>query len=86
MKGSARARTVIAAPVNAEERLLKVCASPADNAAPKVYESEAKFLFSATLAAAKGSAIHFQIKNSKFFWIGFKTRILCELVANWAIR
>ena len=30
MKGSAKARTVIAAPVNAEERLLKVCASVAD--------------------------------------------------------
>jgi hypothetical protein len=30
MKGSARAGTVIAAPVNAEERLLKVCASVAD--------------------------------------------------------
>ena len=30
MKGSARARTVIAAPVNAEERLLKVCASVSD--------------------------------------------------------
>ena len=30
MKGSARAKTVIAAPVNAEERLLKVCASVAD--------------------------------------------------------
>ena len=40
----------------------------------------------ATLAAAKGSAIHFQIKNSKFFWIGFKTRILCEPILNWAIR
>ena len=31
MKGSARAGTVIAAPVNAEERLLKVCASVAEN-------------------------------------------------------
>jgi hypothetical protein len=31
MKGSARAKTVIAAPVNAEERLLKVCASVAEN-------------------------------------------------------
>jgi hypothetical protein len=31
MKGSARARVVIAAPVNAEERLLKVCASVAEN-------------------------------------------------------
>jgi hypothetical protein len=31
MKGIARARTVIAAPVNAEERLLKVCASVAEN-------------------------------------------------------
>ena len=30
MKGSARAGTVIAAPVNAEERLLKVCASVSD--------------------------------------------------------
>jgi hypothetical protein len=30
MKGSARARTVIAAPANAEKRLLKVCASVAD--------------------------------------------------------
>jgi len=30
MKGSARARTVIAAPVKAEQRLLKVCASVAD--------------------------------------------------------
>jgi hypothetical protein len=30
MKGSARAKTVIAAPVNAEERLLKVCASVAE--------------------------------------------------------
>jgi hypothetical protein len=30
MKGSARTGTVIAAPVNAEERLLKVCASVAD--------------------------------------------------------
>ena len=30
MKGSARAGVVIAAPVNAEERLLKVCASVAD--------------------------------------------------------
>jgi hypothetical protein len=30
MKGSARARTVIAAPVNAEDRVLKVCASVAD--------------------------------------------------------
>ena len=30
MKGSARARSVIAAPVKAEERLLKVCASVAD--------------------------------------------------------
>jgi hypothetical protein len=30
MKGSARAGTVIAAPVNAEQRLLKVCASVAD--------------------------------------------------------
>ena len=30
MKGSARARTVIAAPVNAEDRLLKVCVSMAD--------------------------------------------------------
>ena len=30
MKGSARARTVIAAPVKAEDRLLKVCASVAD--------------------------------------------------------
>jgi hypothetical protein len=30
MKGSARAKTVIAAPVNAEELLLKVCASVAD--------------------------------------------------------
>jgi hypothetical protein len=30
MKGSAKARTVIAAPVNAEERLLKVCASVSD--------------------------------------------------------
>jgi hypothetical protein len=30
MKGSAKAKTVIAAPVNAEERLLKVCASVAD--------------------------------------------------------
>ena len=31
MKGSAKAKTVIAAPVNAEERLLKVCASVAEN-------------------------------------------------------
>jgi hypothetical protein len=31
MKGSARAKTVIAAPVNAEERLLKVCASVSEN-------------------------------------------------------
>ena len=31
MKGSARARTVIAAPVNAEQRVLKVCASVAEN-------------------------------------------------------
>jgi hypothetical protein len=31
MKGSARAGVVIAAPVNAEERLLKVCASVAEN-------------------------------------------------------
>jgi hypothetical protein len=31
MKGSARAGSVIAAPVNAEERLLKVCASVAEN-------------------------------------------------------
>ena len=31
MKGSARARSVIAAPVKAEERLLKVCASVAEN-------------------------------------------------------
>ena len=31
MKGSARARTVIAAPVKAEERLLKVCASVEEN-------------------------------------------------------
>ena len=30
MKGSARAGVVIAAPVNAEERILKVCASVAD--------------------------------------------------------
>ena len=30
MKGSARAGSVIAAPVNAEERLLKVCASVAE--------------------------------------------------------
>ena len=30
MKGSARARSVIAAPVKAEERLLKVCASVTD--------------------------------------------------------
>ena len=30
MKGSAKARTVIAAPVNAEDRLLKVCVSVAD--------------------------------------------------------
>ena len=30
MKGSARAGSVIAAPVNAEERVLKVCASVAD--------------------------------------------------------
>ncbi len=30
MKGSAKARTVIAAPVKAEERLLKVCASVSD--------------------------------------------------------
>ena len=30
MKGSARARTVIAAPVKAEQRLLKVCASVSD--------------------------------------------------------
>jgi len=30
MKGSARARVVIAAPAKAEERLLKVCASVAD--------------------------------------------------------
>ena len=30
MKGSARARTVIAAPVKAEDRLLKVCASVSD--------------------------------------------------------
>ena len=30
MKGSAKARTVIAAPANAEKRLLKVCASVAD--------------------------------------------------------
>ena len=68
MKGSARAGSVIAAPVNAEQRILKVCASVADknncaviyffkalctchpeqqagNAAPKVYESEAKFSY-----------------------------------------
>jgi hypothetical protein len=31
MKGSARAMSVIAAPVNAEKRLLKVCASVAEN-------------------------------------------------------
>ena len=31
MKGSARAGSVIAAPVNAEQRLLKVCASVAEN-------------------------------------------------------
>jgi hypothetical protein len=31
MMGSARARPVIAAPVNAEERLLKVYASVSDN-------------------------------------------------------
>jgi hypothetical protein len=31
MKGSAKAESVIAAPVNAEERLLKVCASVAEN-------------------------------------------------------
>ena len=31
MKGIARARTVIAAPVNAEERLLKVCVSVTEN-------------------------------------------------------
>jgi hypothetical protein len=31
MKGSARARSVIAAPVNAEERLLKVCVSVTEN-------------------------------------------------------
>jgi hypothetical protein len=31
MKGSARARFVIAAPVNAEKRILKVCASVAEN-------------------------------------------------------
>jgi hypothetical protein len=31
MKGSAKARSVIAAPVKAEERLLKVCASVAEN-------------------------------------------------------
>jgi hypothetical protein len=31
MKGSARAGVVIAAPVNAEERLLKVCASVSEN-------------------------------------------------------
>ncbi len=31
MKGSARAGVVIAAPVNAEKRLLKVCASVAEN-------------------------------------------------------
>jgi hypothetical protein len=30
MKGSARAGVVIAAPVNAEDRLLKVCASVAE--------------------------------------------------------
>ena len=30
MKGSARAGTVIAAPANAEQRLLKVCASVAE--------------------------------------------------------
>jgi len=30
MKGSARARVVIAAPVKAEQRLLRVCASVAD--------------------------------------------------------
>ena len=30
MKVSAKARTVIAAPVNAEERVLKVCASVAE--------------------------------------------------------
>jgi hypothetical protein len=30
MKGSARARSVIAAPVNAEDRVLKVCASLSD--------------------------------------------------------
>ena len=30
IKGSARARTVIAAPVKAEQRLLKVCASMSD--------------------------------------------------------
>ena len=30
MKGSARARAVIAAPVNAEQRILKVCASVSD--------------------------------------------------------
>ena len=30
MKGSARAGSVIAAPVNAEQRLLKVCASVAE--------------------------------------------------------
>jgi hypothetical protein len=31
MKGSAKAKTVIAAPVNAEELVLKVCASVAEN-------------------------------------------------------
>jgi hypothetical protein len=30
MKGSAKAESVIAAPVNAEQRLLKVCASVAE--------------------------------------------------------
>jgi hypothetical protein len=30
MKGSAKARTVIAAPVKAEQRVLRVCASVAD--------------------------------------------------------